>query len=194
MLDITHTVREVENVGEAIVIGTSTECKELCICCNFSKETSDPIIRAVTVGNDGISEFDFTKSEESEAKAVYGIPEAGDFILDPYPAVMKAAPNKLLGQRFGINKLGANTHLWFSHNHIASFPGQAFRIIEILPYMSKHIKRYSSRYPRVAVTARNFNISSDSLRAKLNVKDGPLRLFAVNVFDGRNFLITCEKT
>ena len=195
MLDITHTVNALSPfVEEVVVLGTTTECKELDLLCNLKKrKNSQPEIRAVTVGSDFQSEFDFTRSEETQATPIFGVPKVEDFILNPYPAVMKAAPVRLLGQSFGVKKIGSNTHLWFSEKPAENFPGTAFRVLEVLPYMSKHIKRYAERWPRTGVTARNFDISSENLRAKLKVTDGPLRLFAVNAFDGRKLLITCEK-
>ena len=59
--------------------------------------------------------------------------------------------------------------------------------------MSKHNKRYASRYPRVSVTTRNFDISADALRGKLGVKDGPRRLFAISGNDNDKYLITCKE-
>lgn len=196
MLDITRSVDELSPYAcRAIALGTPTECKELDLVCLREPDTEngDTLIRAVTLGPDTESEFTFRRSEEENASAQFGVPSAGQYILDPYPAVMKAGPFRLLGQRFGVRKIGSNTHLWFSGTPVDGFPGTAYRIIEVLPYMSKHIKRYSSRFPRVAVTARNFDITSDALRAKLGVSEGDLRLFAVNAFDGRKLLVTCEK-
>lgn len=195
MLDITHSVNALEPyVEQVIVLGTTTECKELDLICILGRTNSiEPKIRAVTIGQESIDEFDFTRKEEADSKSVFGVPKENDYIFDPYPAVTKAAPNKLLGQRFGLTKIGSNTHLWFASAPVDDFPGTIFRIIEVLPYMSKHIKRYASRFPKVSVTARNFDIPSDALRAKLKVSEGSLRLFAVNAFDGRKFLITCEK-
>ena len=195
MLDISHTVGELSPyVVKTIALGTTTECKELLAVCELTlTEQPETTISAVTLGPELKSEFSFTRNEEAKATAKFGVPKAGDIILDPYPAVMKAAPNRLLGERYGVTKIGSNTHLWFSNEPVERFPGSEWRIIEVLPYMSKHIKRYSSRFPKVSVTARNFDISSDALRAKLKVSDGPLRLFAVNAFDGRKLLITCEK-
>ena len=105
---------------------------------------------------------------------------------------MKAAPLKILGERFGLKKLAPNTHLWTSAEAVGGFPGRTFMVVEALPYMSKHIKRYASRYPKVSVTARNFDMSSDALRAKLRVADGPLRLFAVSN-PPQKLLLTCQE-
>lgn len=190
MLDITHTLGRLEDVARVMVLGSPTECKELDIVCDFGHAPAEPRIEAVTLGRDVDSRFTFTRAEEAGAPAAYGIPAAGDIVYDPYPAVMKAAPLRLLGARFGLTKLAANTHLWFGHEAVEHFPGRAYRVDEVLPFMSKHIKRYASAHPRIGVTARNFDMTSDALRAKLRVADGPGRLFAVTAFNTQKLLIT----
>lgn len=198
MLDITQTCRELTAVGgvtvnEIISLGTTTECKELDIICHFNKHEDEPSIRAVTLSKDNLIEFDFKPSQERDAVYNFGSPEVGQYLFDPYPSIMKAAPYKLLGQRFGIDKIAANTHLWCASTPVADFPGQTYRIIDIEAYMSKNIKRYASKFPRAGVSARNFDVSSDVLRTKLKVKEGDLRLFAVTTYENQKLLITCEK-
>lgn len=194
MLDIAHTLSLLPEAVKVIVLGTPTECKELDVECEFGLATyHEPSIEAVTLGRDVDSHFTFTRSEEAAAPVSYGIPAPGDYILDPYPAVMKAAPFRLLAARYGLRKPSANTQLWYGHTMPDAFPGRAYEVEEVLPYMSKHIKRYASRYPRVSVTTRNFDISADALRGKLGVKDGPRRLFAISGNDNNKYLITCKE-
>lgn len=195
MLDISHTIKELSPyVDRIIILGTTTECKELVAVCDFRTENEiDPLICAVTLSSDTKSEFIFTRSQEMSSIVNYGIPKVGDVVFDPFPAVMKAAPIRLLGEKFGIKKLGPNTHLWYAESFVEGFPGTTFRVVDVQSYMSKNIKRYASKYPKVSVTSRNFDISSDALRNKLHVSEGPLRLFAVNAIHGNKLLITCER-
>lgn len=192
MLDITHTTGRLDNVERVIVLGSATECKELDIVCGTKAAETEPAIEAVTLARGVDSRFTFTRAEDAAATPVFGVPRAGEYIFDPYPAVMKAAPFRLLGARYGLSKLAANTQLWYGPAPAEGFPGRAYKIEEVLPYMSKHIKRYASRYPRVSVTARNFDMTADALRAKLRVSDGPARLFAATAADGTRYLITCS--
>lgn len=193
MLDITDTIERLPGTVEVTALGTTTECKELDFKVDLdSNSNGEYIIKAATVGDGLESIFAFTRAEEAAATSAYGEPKVGDIIYEPYPAVMKAAPFKLLGERFDLRKAGPNTHLWFSDCDAPDFPGKALRVVEVLPYMSKHIKRYASRYPRVGVTTRNFDTGADTLRAKLGVKDGPMRLFAITAFNIRKLLITCQ--
>ena len=193
MLDISDTVERLPGTIEVYSLGTTTECKELDFKVDLDAEATEGyIIHAVTLGEGLESEFSFTRPEEASATAVFGEPKVGDIIYEPYPAVMKAAPFRLLGERFELRKAAPNTHVWFSDREVPDFPGRALRVVEVLPYMSKHIKRYASRYPRVGVTVRNFDTGADTLRAKLGVKDGPLRLFAITTFNGKKLMVTCE--
>lgn len=193
MLDIAHTLSLLPDATEVLVLGTTVECKELDIVCDFtSKGNENPKIKAVTIGQGLHSVYTFTRDEDASAKAEYGIPQVGGYVYDPYPAVMKAAPFKLLCSDT-MKAIGPNTHLWCSSELTDKFPGRPYVVEEILPYMSKHIKRYASRYPKISVTARNFDMASDILRTKLKVKDGPGRLFAVTAFNGQKLLITCNE-
>lgn len=192
MLDITHTLGELPGTGRVIALGTPTECKELDIIIDFD-ESTDPLIEAVTLGADGAEwTFALRRSDENGASVSYGAPHEGAYIYEPFPAVMKTGAMKLLAERFGLTKLAPNTHAWWSDDLVEAFPGHIFKVTEVLPYASKHIKRYASRHPRVGVTARNFDVGADALRAKLGVREGPSRLFALTDHRGNRLLVTTE--
>lgn len=194
MLDIAHTLSLLPQAVRVVVLGTTTECKELDVECVFGLDKyPEPKIEAVTIGTGLHSRFTFTRSDEASAEVDYAMPVAGQYILEPYPAVMKAAPFRMLAATFGLAKPAPNTQLWSAPAVPAGFPGRAYEVEEVLPYMSKHIKRYASRYPRVSVTTRNFDPGADALRAKLGVKDGPRRMFAVTDAHGNKYLITCKE-
>lgn len=193
MLDITLASSQLGTPQRVIALGTTTECKELDFVVDFHDPDTETVIEAVTVMADGReSVFAFTRAEEAAAEAVYGVPSVGQYILEPFPAAMKVGAPKLLCSRFGVAKLAPNTHVWYGDEVPAGFPGRGFRITEVLPYASKHIKRYAAAHPRVGVTARNFDMTADALRSKLGVKDGPARLFAVSDATGARWLVTTE--
>ncbi|MCM1033283.1 MAG: class I SAM-dependent methyltransferase [Odoribacter sp.] len=193
MLDISHSLSVLADVAEVISIGSTTECKELDFVLDFRNPVSTPVISAVTILSDSsLSRFTFTREEEADATVDYGQPAVGEYILNPYPAVMKAGSMKLLAARFGLKKAAPNTHVWFGSEIPAGFPGKAYRITEILPYASRHIKRYATNHSRISVTTRNFDMTADTLRSKLGVKDGPGRLFAISDACGNRWLVTTE--
>lgn len=198
MLDVTRTISDLPGTTDIYLLGTSTECKELDVIVNLNSAEVAPDsvrIHAVTLLADGDeSVFDFTRSEESSAETpATGTPKAGQYLLEPYPAVMKAAPVKLLAKRYDVKKLANNTHLYISDEQV-DFPGETFKIIDVIEWQSKYIKRFKSRYPKISVTTRNFGMSAEALRAKLGVKDGGNeRLFAVTTANDRRLMIVAQR-
>lgn len=195
MLDISHTLGLLPAGTRMLVLGTATECKELIAVTDFDGKADDEVTHsAVTLLPDGREVvFGFSAHKEAVAEVRYDEPEVGGYLYEPYPAAMKAGAAKLLGARFGLSKFHQNTHLYHSLELVSDFPGDVFRIVEVLPFQSKHIKRLRSRWPKISVTTRNFGITADALRARLAVKDGgEARLFAVTAVDGERLMVVVE--
>lgn len=197
MLDISRLAAELPGVTDIYVTGTSTECKELVadVDLSFSPDDTLPpdspvsqlIIHAVVPG---IFDFSFTPADEALAVPQLCPPEVGGYLYEPHPVVMKAAPFRLLSQRFDVAKLAPNSHLYFSTGLRHDFPGDIFRIEEILPYSSGEIKRLARRYPVINVATRNFDVPTDTLRRKLKVRDGgQLRLMATTLSDSSRIML-----
>lgn len=189
MLDISAMAASLPGTCRIIAYGTATECKELVAVVDLQSQEQPLTIEAVTVGRCSLS---FTHAEEREAKAtIADRVEAGMLLYEPYPATMKAAPFNILSERWGVQKLHPNTHLYVSPTPADGFPGEEYVIEKVVPYESKHIKRLRREYPAIQVTCRNFDMAAEALRRQLGVKDsGTLRLFAVGTPSARLMLIT----
>jgi hypothetical protein len=155
-----------------------------------------PTIHAVTVNSDGTSsDFSYTLAEESAAPTpnCSNIAE-GNYVYEPMPAVMKAAPMRLLASRYGLNKLHNNTHVFFSAERIDAVPAEVWRVERIIAWQSKNIKRVKSEYPRIDVAVRNFGMTADALRAKLGVKQGgDCRLLGVTDCMGNKLMLVMRR-
>lgn len=196
MLDIAHTTASLPTAEKITAIGTRTECKELIAECGREERIGEPKIEAITILSDGReSRSAFFREEELKAQATYTAPKAGEYLYEPYPAVMKAAPFRLLSERYGLHKLHPNTHLYVSENLVGNFPGEISVIMEVLPYSSGVIKRMKKKYPKINVAARNFDIPADAVRKKLGVKDGgELKITATRAIDGIPILIVSNRS
>lgn len=172
MLDVTQTLRELPETTHLYVIGTQQECKEIVAVVDFETRVVEPQIIAVTLAKDAVSTFSFTHDSEANAVARYAVATEGQYLYEPYPSAMKAAPLKSLSQLYGVDKLHVNTHLYVSNEIVADFPGDIFKIERLISFSSKEIKQFKNRYKQINVAARNFIMSADELRRKLNVKDG----------------------
>ena len=73
---------------------------------------------------------------------------------------MKAGAYKLVAQRFGLQKLDVNTHLYGSDTLIENFPGRIWRITE-----KQDLKQAN-------VLCRNYPLTPEALKKKLHLKDG----------------------
>lgn len=201
MLDLTAVEKQLSPfITDIYAFGTRTECKELVAILSFAEEhdemSTDNVIRhAVTILPDG-TEISLNDSERVTDNVLIGTPKAGSYIYEPYPAVMKAALWNVLAQRFpGLRKMADNTHVFWSAERIAEFPGQCYRLDEIVPWMSKHIKRLSSRIPVAEVAVRNFGMTAQALATKLQIKSGgQCRILGVTDSNGTRMLLVLSKS
>lgn len=191
MLDITHTLSLLPDAVRVIALGTTTECKELVIECRFDVAAPEPTIEATTLTPDGevVSQMQFLRSEEVSAEAECAEPQVGMWLYDPYPAVMKAAPMRSLGARYGVHKLAPQSHLWLSTDRVDAFPGHAYRVERVEPCSSRILKQLANQRIKASISTTNFPMTADVLRARLRAADGSARLFASTDASGRRVLI-----
>lgn len=148
-------------VREVHVLGTAGECKELLILMDREHHGSYSIVVDGT--------FRFRPEDEADAKAIIAA-KPGRYLLEPRKTLMKAAPYKLLCHRFGIEKLGSSTQLYFSDT-----PCEFFRNYEIIEYKelnNRNIKELGKKYSKAEVTARNLPLTSEQLKKKMGIISG----------------------
>lgn len=187
---------------EIHVVESEGEVKELlCLLCRQSTTSEEPKIVVVRLQG---GTFSFFHPEEREADAVYaaGV-QAGDMLLEPCPALLKAGALKLPCARWGLQKLAVSTHLYLlpGTKPAPDVPGTALpdgagawfkarRVIEVLPFGAAAFKALRRRYPRAEVTARNLPLGSDALRQKLGTAPGgDIHIFGCRLADGSAVLL-----
>lgn len=161
-------------------------------------------------------EFAFTREEESQAicrfaslgtsssaslgasvASIASVIEnslAGHFLYEPNVALLKAGAYKILSQRFDLQKLHLNTHLYVSAVMQADFPGRVFKIVEALSPSAKETKKRLQSLQQVNVATRNYPESVETIRKKYRIKEGgQLYLFAATLADNQRVLLLCEK-
>lgn len=186
MLDVHAAVLSLGLTPAAVIaLGTPTECKELDFVVVFDEQPQEPELKAVTVRPSGTAVFAFTRSMEMQAPQPPVEPaiKAGDTVYEPYPAVMKLLPVKLLAATYGLCGFGPGTNLLYSERPAADgFPGRTYKVEAVLPYASKVIKRLARQYPVAEVAVRNFGMTAEALRKRLGVRDGAdaVRIFGVS--------------
>lgn len=196
MLDVTQTLRELPGTTDVYAIGTRAECKELVAVVDLSGTLHEAKVHAVTVNSDNsYSDFVYSISEENGAPTpIYADINRGDFVYELSPAVMKAAPLRLISERYGLHKFHANTHVYFSHDLKIDVPAEVWQVEEIIPWQSKMIKRVKNMYAKMEIAVRNFGMSADALRTKLAVKQGgDYRLLGVTDKNENRLMLILKK-
>lgn len=159
LADLKAILSELKGVAEIHVLAVKNEMKEVLVmqekACD--KETQIHCVN-FTTDNDK-QEYSFKISEESQAEVKLSMVK--DFIYEPNASILKAGAFKLVGLKFGLQKLHANTHLYTATHLIKDFPGKVFKLSDERP-------------KKVNVISRNHPMKPTQLAKKYKVKEGAL--------------------
>lgn len=134
--------------------------------------------------------FSYSLSEE-RAAACPLTAQVGNYLYEPGAALLKTGPFRLLGQRYGLRKLHANSHLYTSDTFV-DFPGRRFRVTGVAGFGKKELKTLLEGIGQANLTVRNFPATVAELRKKLKLKEGgEVYLFATTLADGAKVLVKC---
>ncbi len=181
MADISLLLRKFHCVKELHVVEADGECKELLLLMEpgFSGETT------IVAGA-----FRFAISEEKAATPVFvsSLPEPGQLLFEPGPALSKSGAFKLVSEKFGLRKLGPDAHLYVHDSVVPDLDslGKWFDIQEVAPFGKASLRDFATRWPCAGVTARALPLSSDALLKKMGVKSGgDVHIFGLGTALGR---------
>lgn len=161
MLDITQAVMTLSQVTwDIYVVAIKNEVKEVLLLSGGSGR-----ITAIDLSKKEQA-FTFTREEEqaTQTKMVNGTWSNGTWIYEPNAAILKAGAYKLVAQRFGLQKLDVNTHLYTSGTLVPDFPGRVFKALPFSERMGVG--------PQANVLVRNYPLTAEQLKKKLHLRDG----------------------
>ena len=172
MLDISLITNELKNISEIHIVSVKNECKEILIKIEPGFDDEIKYFCLNFVGNDLKSAqlFEFSEHSESSANSDYA-PKIKRYLYEPNASLMKSGAFKLISQRFVIDKLHVNSHLYTSDNLISDFPGRVFEVVGFAPFNKKVRKELLNDITEASVTTRNFPLSANELRKSLNLKE-----------------------
>jgi hypothetical protein len=201
LLDLRLAANQLEQVSKIWVVASDGDCREvLYLLERESPPLTEISIQAVSLesrskGFDQPSEpqiFTFTWAEEQQAEAPFST--AQNFLYEPNPAVLKAGAFRAFGQRFGLNKLHANTHLYTSMELNPDLPARSFQIEQVCKYDKKAV---AAAVPggKANIACRNFPDNPEQVRRKLGLADGgEVYLFAATDIEDKKVILVCKKT
>ncbi|RLD26113.1 MAG: class I SAM-dependent methyltransferase [Bacteroidetes bacterium] len=189
LLDISIGIGELKFVKSIHVIAVNNEVKELLWVLEngFNKDIS---INTVNIKKDGLESFNFKLAKEQNAEVNYSLPLA--YLYEPNSAVLKSGAFKNISKQFKISKLHQHSHLYTSDKPI-DFPGRCFKIIEILPYNKKAIRKVLGS-KKANISVRNFPETVNRIKSKFNIQDGGnLYVFFTTDFENERIAILSSK-
>lgn len=195
MLDISLITNELKNISEIHIVSVKNECKEILIKIEPGFDDEIKYFCLNFVGNDLKSAqlFEFSEHSESSANSDYA-PKIKRYLYEPNASLMKSGAFKLISQRFVIDKLHVNSHLYTSDNLISDFPGRVFEVVGFAPFNKKVKKELLNYITEASVTTRNFPLSANELRKNLNLKESDKNyVFGTTLIGEKKVVILCKK-
>lgn len=161
LIDLKYLVSVLKNVFQIDIIAVKNDVKEVVIY--LSKKESSKIICNCVNLESGENSFQYHFGEEENAISDFGEPEK--YIYIPNNAVLKAGIFNLIGERFRLEKLHPNTHIYTSNKKNNDFPG---RILNMEVVDSKFIKKKE----QYNIISKNYPLKPEEIRKKYQLKDG----------------------
>ena len=211
MLDWHRAVSELKHVREVHIVSVGNECKELLLVLSAkdiaakrreggaSNEKQNALM--VYCVND---QQNFVFEENNEESAVLRIAthsfvgqnsmKNGLYLYEPNASLMKAGCFAALSERYGVEMLAKNSHLFVCDHPIDDFPGRGFMIQAVSSMNKKELKRNLQSVTKANIATRNFPLSVAELRKRLKLKDGgDVYIFATTLSDESHVLLITRK-
>ena len=127
---------------------------------------------------------------KSETIANFSLPQL--YLYEPNAAILKAGLFNEVSHQLKLCKLHLNSHLYTSNNFI-EFPGRRFKVIRILSYNLKKLKKQIPA-SKANITVRNFAETVAKIRKKTKLKEGGDHyLFFTTDCNNKHVILNCEK-
>ena len=196
MLDVSAATRQLPGVNEVHILAVDNECKEVLLVLRPDAVPADQFVRTANLSSKGHAAqmFDYRPQDEPAAQVRYA-DQPGRYLYEPNAALMKAGAFRLVSQRFDLQKLHPNTHLYTSDCLLSDFPGRVFEVVSVWGHDKKAWRtRLAALDGRANVAVRNYPLSAPELKKKLKLTDGGDRyLFACTLHRGDKTILECKR-
>ena len=193
MFDWHKAVADLQNVTEVHGVSVKNECKELLLVLQNEKESL-----TITCANDNdlFTYINDDKVKETEKK-IYPSWEdinSATYLYEPNASIMKAGCFNHVAERFGLEKISANSHLYLSDRCVDDFPGRVFNINAVSSLNRKEVKEVLYGVTNANVATRNFPVGVEDVKKRLKLKDGgDIYVFATTTDENKHIIFACKK-
>lgn len=162
MLDITAAIRVLGKDWDTHIVAVHNEVKEVLLT------TGANTIHAVNICATHTDRFVFSHEDEKNAPMQIAS-DIKQYIYEPNAAIIKAGAYRLVGERYGLQKLDTNTHLYTSNTLLSDFPG---RVWEVIDAEIKDPKKQLDAQAKYSIISRNHPLMPEQIRKKYKLHDG----------------------
>ena len=197
MIDLTQAIKELQTPhglpsGEEIkwdihVVAVKNEVKEVLLLSHQKSDDSTQTITAIDLEKKEQA-FVFTREEEKAATVsfVHSTLSPCTFLYEPNAAILKGGAYKLVSERFGLQKLDVNTHLYVSDKLVEHFPGRVWKTSPLPSHKERVISQAN-------VIVRNYPLTAEQLKKKLHLRDGGTAYVIGCRVNGKPVLFAAER-
>ena len=183
MLDITAALRVLGRDWDTHIVAVNNEVKEVLFL------TGTGVMHAVNIRGMQTDRFFFSPENEQQAQLTIAT-DIQQYIYEPNAAIIKVGAYRLVGERYELQKLDTNTHLYTSDSFKSGFPGRVWEVIEA---EVKDPKKQLDTKAKYSILSRNYPLSPDDIRKKYKLKDGDDRYLLAARHQGKPRLILARR-
>lgn len=183
MLDITAALRVLGRDWDTHIVAVNNEVKEVLFL------TGTGVMHAVNIRATHTDHLVFSDEEEKTA-SLHIATAIQQYIYEPNAAIIKAGAFRLVGNRYELQKLDTNTHLYTADTLLPDFPGRVWEVIEAEVKDSKKQLDTKAKY---SILSRNYPLSPEDIRKKYKLKDGDDRYLLAARHQGKPKLILAHR-
>ena len=192
--DITEAARKFPNLTEIFVISVDGECKEVLLI--LKKNVFNAKIKSFTILLNSKSEHKQIISHVLFEKEVNILSEIKSYFYEPDCSIIKSDLVHFLAKDLNLSFINNNSPFLTNAKLLSSFPGRRFKIITLLIYNEKEIKKYlkTNGILKANVARRGFRLSVEEIRRVFKLKDGgDLYLFFTSDLNKQAIMIVTTK-
>ena len=182
MLDITAALRALGTDWDTHIVAVNNEVKEVLFVTGIGS------MHAVNIRDMRTDRFFFSPADEKQAQLTIAT-DIQQYIYEPNAAIIKAGAFRLISERYGVQKLDINTHLYTSNTCLSDFPGRIWEVVEEI----KEPKKQLDKSVRYSIISRNYPLSPEEIRKKYKLKDGDECYLLAARHQGKPLLISAKR-
>ncbi|MEM6343113.1 MAG: class I SAM-dependent methyltransferase [Bacteroidota bacterium] len=202
LLDLTEAHRLFPTLKELVVVSKDNECKEVLIWLDKlsptrPEEPSEALLRLKMLRQGILVEYQFSYPlVEDDGCAERSSPPA--FLSEPDVAFYKSRSTKQLLASLKQNGLSLphrDGYIYSNQPLASAFPGRQFKVIEMMPYKPKAIKKWlkANKIKQLNISKRNFPETVAQARKQLQLSEGGKEFLLLSLWQGNRYAFFAER-